>query len=85
MAQTIESLTLAAFGGMLGILAAVLLTTTKIDLSGMGEWSDLAIDLTITPSMLATSLVTVVLVGFIGGMSPALRAMRISPLDALRS
>jgi len=48
-------------------------------------FSELAFQFTLTPAIVAESLLFALLMGLLGGVLPALRASRLKIVDALRS
>ncbi|MBI5536777.1 MAG: ABC transporter permease [Deltaproteobacteria bacterium] len=77
MAQfLVESLTLAFFGGLIGVAVGV---GTATWLSSSFGWS-----LLIRPDVVAISVVFSALTGVIFGLYPARKASRLDPIDALR-
>jgi ABC-type antimicrobial peptide transport system permease subunit len=48
-------------------------------------FSEIAFSFTLTPSIIATSLVFALVMGFVGGFLPAFRAARMKIVDALRA
>jgi putative ABC transport system permease protein len=82
-----ESLTLALSGAVLGSLLAWVIfdgnTMSMMSLSG--SKSQLAFSLAISPSLIATGIIWACVIGFIGGLFPALRAARMPVAQALRA
>ncbi len=85
----LEAMAIVTMGGLLGILLGFLITkgigTLPLlgplfkDTSGAGD-----IHLTISMFAVVTSTVMLEIVGLISGLLPAIRASRLSPIDALR-
>ena len=77
----IEAITLAALGGIVGIIGGWLLANAARWL--IGRWTDLPpVHTPLWAVLIATSFCA--LLGVIFGMLPALRASRLDPIDALR-
>jgi putative ABC transport system permease protein len=74
-----ESLVIALFGGVLGMLSAVLL----IPVLGKAM-SGLLPSMVLSPAMLIFGLITAVLVGLASGLLPGLNAMHMRVVNALR-
>ncbi|HYX34498.1 MAG TPA: ABC transporter permease [Oligoflexus sp.] len=72
----IESVVVSLVGGVLGILLAVLITTT---LSAVSGWNT-----TITPSSVTLAFLFSAGVGIVFGIYPARKAAQLNPIDALR-
>jgi putative ABC transport system permease protein len=73
----VESLLLAAAGGLVGILGGAIVTGGYARVRG---WSTV-----IPPEALAGGLAAALVIGAVAGLYPAARAARLSPTDALRS
>jgi putative ABC transport system permease protein len=73
----VESLLLAAAGGLAGIAGGALVTGGYARVRG---WSAV-----VPPEALAGGLVAALVIGAAAGLYPAARAARLSPTDALRS
>lgn len=80
----LESLTLALVGGSIGLVVALCTGFIKITMMNAGTWSEMAFSFEPTPEILTRSLVLAVVMGLIGGFLPAIRAARVSPIDAMR-
>jgi putative ABC transport system permease protein len=72
----VESLLLAAGGGLVGVLIGTLVTGAYADVRG---WSAV-----VPPEALAGGLVAALAIGAFAGLYPAGRAARLSPTEALR-
>jgi ABC-type lipoprotein release transport system permease subunit len=78
----------SAFMGFLGGIAGVALT---LPFDGMGTglgnfntFTDVSFEFTLTPELVGMSVGLAFFLGLLGGALPALRAARLSPVDALR-
>lgn len=81
----IESLFLAVAGGAVGALASIALKAEQITMINMGTWSEIVFRFEPTPQILLGSLVLAVVMGLVGGFLPAVRAARVSPIEAMRT
>jgi ABC-type antimicrobial peptide transport system permease subunit len=83
----IESLLIAALGGlpgrMLGYMADGVTTASLVDTSG-GGMKRVSFQLVVDGNTLAAGVLFTVVMGLLGGLLPALSAMRLKPLEALR-
>jgi putative ABC transport system permease protein len=80
-----ESVLLAALGGVLGCLLAFLTVNGLTTATGQtNSFSELVFAFQITPPVVAIGLGFAVLMGFVGGLLPALRASRMPITTALR-
>jgi putative ABC transport system permease protein len=79
-----ESVMLALIGGVLGCLVALTMNGYTAGTGQTQSFSELAFAFKITPNVLIFGIVFAVLMGFIGGLLPALRAARMPITRALR-
>jgi putative ABC transport system permease protein len=81
----IESATLAVLGGILGGgLAWLFLNGYTVSTLNQGSFSQVVFDFAVTPDLLAQGLIAAVIIGLVGGLFPAIRAVRIPVSVALR-
>jgi ABC-type antimicrobial peptide transport system permease subunit len=85
LAFLIESLLLALVGGLIGLIAASFLTAITISTTNFQSFSELAFAFTLTPSIVVSALVFSIVMGFVGGFLPAIKASRMKIVDALRA
>jgi ABC-type lipoprotein release transport system permease subunit len=81
----IESAVLGAAGGALGALGALATRWMEIRTLNFQTFAEVRFGFTPTPGIVVAALVFGTLMGTLGGMLPALRASRLSILDALRA
>ncbi len=79
-----ESLLLSALGGLLGLLATIPLRALTFGMSNMDAFSELTIDFRFGPTVLSAALAMTAAMGLFGGLFPALRAVRLDIVTALR-
>jgi putative ABC transport system permease protein len=80
-----ESVLLALLGGVLGCLLAFLTVNGLTTATGQtNSFSELVFAFQITPPVIAIGIGFAVLMGFVGGLLPALRASRMTITTALR-
>ncbi|WP_437764859.1 ABC transporter permease [Sorangium sp. So ce281] len=80
----IESVLLAVAGGALGVLAALGMRFVRFSTVNFASWSEVVFTFEPTPGILLTSVAIAAVMGLLGGFFPALRAARISPIQAMR-
>ncbi|WNG26849.1 ABC transporter permease [Cystobacter fuscus] len=81
----IESAVLGAAGGVLGALGALATRWMEIRTLNFQTLAEVRFGFTPTPGIVVAALVFGTVMGVLGGMLPALRASRLSILDALRA
>jgi putative ABC transport system permease protein len=84
IAFLLESLIISGMGGLLGCLGALAMGTVEISMMNFSSWSEVVFRFQPTPQALGTALLFAGVMGILGGLLPALRASRVSPLAAMR-
>lgn len=79
-----EALLLGLIGGIAGLFLASFMQLITISTMNWQTFSELAFSFTLTFDIAGKSLVFAILMGFIGGVTPAVRASRLKIVDALR-
>ncbi|HEY7886114.1 MAG TPA: ABC transporter permease [Cellvibrionaceae bacterium] len=81
----VESLMLALIGGVIGAVVVFLIFNgyTVSTING-ASFSQVVFDFAVTPDLLYQGIVAAVVIGFIGGFFPAIRAARLPVATALR-
>jgi putative ABC transport system permease protein len=80
----LESIALALVGGGVGAMASLGLKFVKITMLNAGTWAEIVFGFEPTPEILAKAVFLAGIMGVIGGFLPAIRAARISPVEAMR-
>ncbi len=80
-----EALALSLLGGLLGLGAAWLLRFVHISAVNFATFTEIAFGFSLSPMIVLQSLLFAVLMGFVGGVLPAIRAGRLRIVDALRA
>ena len=80
----IESTLLALIGGLVGgALAFIVFNGFRVSTLG-SSFSQVVFDFAVTPDLLTQGIVVALIIGFVGGLVPALRAARLPVAQALR-
>jgi putative ABC transport system permease protein len=79
-----ESLLLCGLGGAIGLLAALPLNALTYETSDFNSFTSVTIAFRFGPMVVAVALVMTLAMGIFGGMFPALRAVRLDVISALR-
>ncbi|GMU42854.1 MAG: ABC transporter permease [Xanthomonadales bacterium] len=81
----VESMLLALAGGLIGaLLAYVLFNGMTVSTLGGQTFTQLVFDFRVSPALVASGLKLALMIGFLGGLLPALRAARMPVTVALR-
>jgi putative ABC transport system permease protein len=81
----IEAIFLAVLGGAVGLVFVMLLSLVSFPVMNFQTFSEVVIGFEATPEVIVSSLVFSVIMGLLGGLFPAIRASRISPVEAMRA
>lgn len=80
-----ESLLISLIGGLTGIFLASFLQFFKISTLNFNSFSELSFSFALSPDIIMSSVIFAMVMGFVGGFLPSLRAARMNILQALRS
>ena len=80
-----ESLLLGAVGGLAGLACAAFLQTVTISTMNFQSFSQLAFSFLLTFKIVIQTLVFSLVMGFVGGFLPAVKAARMKIVDSLRA
>ena len=80
----LESMLLSLFAGSLGALASLAMQLVRFSTTNFVNWSEIVFTFEPTPGIVLGSLAFATAMGMLGGLVPALRAARVSPLAAMR-
>ncbi len=80
-----EATLLGLIGGLAGLFLASFLQLFTISTMNFQTFSELAFSFSLTPDIAFKSLLFSLIMGFVGGLLPAVRASRMNIIDALRS
>lgn len=79
-----ESVLLALIGGAVGALASLAMGLVKFSMMNFNSWSEVTFSFDPSLPILVSSVVVGAMMGVFGGLMPALRAARTSPVEAMR-
>ncbi len=80
-----EAVLLGLVGGSIGLAAASFMQMFTISTMNWQSFSELAFSFTLTPEIVARTLLFALIMGVVGGFLPAVRAARLNIVDALRT
>ncbi len=80
----LESIVLALVGGGVGAIASLGLQFIKITMLNAGTWSEIVFSFEPTAEIIVKAMVLAGIMGIFGGFLPAIRAARVSPIEAMR-
>lgn len=80
-----ESMVISLVGGALGLVAASFLDLIQISTTNFNTMSELAFNFSLNPRTIIVSMIFALVMGFVGGFLPAVRASRFKIVDALRA
>lgn len=81
----IESTLLALLGGLIGgVIAFLVFNGLTVSTLSNASFSQVVFDFAVTPDLLQQGVVVALIIGFVGGFLPALRAARLPVAQALR-
>jgi putative ABC transport system permease protein len=81
----LEAVLLAAAGGAVGAIASMAMGLVHFSMINFASWSEIVFSFDPVPRVIATALVFACGMGLLGGLFPAVRAARTSPLKAIRA
>jgi putative ABC transport system permease protein len=79
-----ESVLLALLGGTLGALASLAMGFVQLSMMNQNTWSEIVFSFDPSPQIVLFAVMCGGLMGVFGGLLPAVRAARISPVAAMR-
>jgi putative ABC transport system permease protein len=80
-----EALLLSIVGGMIGSVCVLVLSLFSFPMMNFQTFSEIVISFRATPAVFVKALIFSSLMGLAGGLGPAIRAARISPIEAMRA
>jgi len=83
-AFVLESIALAFVGGVIGALSSLAMGWVKFSMMNFATWQEISFSFDPSPQIILGSMLAGGLMGFLGGLFPAIRASRLSPIAAMR-
>lgn len=80
----LESVFLSLAGGVVGIIGAMFMGFVEFSTVNFATFSEVVFRFKPTPDVLVSSLIFAMVMGLLGGFLPALRAAKVSPVQAMR-
>jgi putative ABC transport system permease protein len=80
----LESVILCLLGGLIGCLAAVPFDGYSTGMANIQTFSEIAFSFRFGPAVLLQGVLMSLAMGLIGGLMPAVRALRLNVIQALR-
>jgi putative ABC transport system permease protein len=81
----VESVSLALIGGAAGVALAALLTFARVSTVNFASFSEIGFGFALSGGIIGSALTFAVVMGVLGGFLPAVRAARLSIVNALRA
>ncbi len=85
MSFLFESILLSVLGAVLGCSFVLILTQFRIAVLNFQTFSEIVITFAISPGVFIAALIFSIGMGLLGGLVPAIRAARVSPIEAMRA
>jgi putative ABC transport system permease protein len=79
-----EAMFLGIIGGAVGVVLVQLLALVSFPVMNFQTFSEIVIRFHATPGIVIGALIFSIVMGLIGGLFPAIRAARVSPVEAMR-
>jgi putative ABC transport system permease protein len=80
----LEAVGLALAGGVVGLVFVMLLSLVSFPVMNFQTFSEIVIGFHASPQIVVSALIFSVIMGLLGGLIPAIRASRVSPVEAMR-
>lgn len=81
----LEALMLALIGGGIGAAGALCMGFVKFSMVNFASWSEIVFAFEPTPDIIVRSMIFAAVMGIVGGFFPAIRASKVSPIEAMRA
>jgi putative ABC transport system permease protein len=80
----LEAIALSLIGGVVGSVLVMLLSLVSFPVMNFQTFSEIVIRFQATPAVFIQALIFSGVMGLVGGLFPAIRASRVSPIEAMR-
>ena len=80
----VESIALALIGGVVGAVASLGMQFARFSTMNFQSWSEIVFTFDPTGEIIVSAMILAGVMGLVGGFFPALRAARMSPIEAMR-
>jgi putative ABC transport system permease protein len=81
----LESIALGLMGGLAGAAASMCMAFVKFSTMNWATFSEIVFGFEPTPGIIGMALAVAAVMGLLGGFFPAVRAARMSPIEAMRT
>jgi putative ABC transport system permease protein len=81
----LESIFLSLVGGAIGAAASIAMGMVSFSMVNFASWSEIVFRFEPTPGIIINAIIFAGVMGVLGGFFPAVRAARVSPVDAMRA
>jgi ABC-type antimicrobial peptide transport system permease subunit len=81
----VESLFLGLVGGVMGLFLASLMQLVSVPMMNFQTFSELSFGFALTPGIVLSGILFSLIMGFVGGLLPAVQAARMKIVDSLRA
>jgi putative ABC transport system permease protein len=85
MSFVLEAVGLSLAGGVVGLVFVMLLSLVSFPVMNFQTFSEIIIGFHASPQIVVSALIFSVIMGLLGGLIPAIRASRVSPVEAMRA
>jgi putative ABC transport system permease protein len=80
-----EAIVIAVIGGAIGSILVLLLSLVSFPVMNFQTFSEIVISFRATPEVFVRAILFSGIMGLVGGLFPAIRASRVSPIEAMRA
>lgn len=80
----LEAILLASVAALVGVVAAFFMSFASFSMVNFVTWSEIVFSFNLTPDIVVRAVIFGAVMGLLGGLVPAWRASRLSPIEAMR-